>query len=44
MDMGKGEVCIHDVDPLDVYVDPNSRHKLFDDAENIELPKGFGRD
>ena len=26
MDMGKGEVCMHDVDPLDVYVDPNSRH------------------
>ena len=24
MDMGKGEVCFHDVDPLDVYVDPNS--------------------
>ena len=31
-DMGKGEVCFHDVDPLDVYVDPNSRSKLFDDA------------
>ena len=24
MDMGKGEVCIHALDPLDVYVDPNS--------------------
>ena len=35
MDMGKGEVCIHGVDPLDVYVDPNSRDKLFNDAENI---------
>jgi len=41
MDMGKGEVCIHDVDPLDVYVDPNSRHKLFDDAENVIVSKLF---
>ena len=23
LDMGKGEVCMHDIDPLDVYVDPN---------------------
>ena len=44
MDMGKGEVCIHDVDPLDVYVDPNSRHKLFDDAENIIISKLFTKD
>ena len=44
MDMGKGEVCFHDVDPLDVYVDPNSRHKLFDDAENIIISKLFTKD
>ena len=44
MDMGKGEVCIHDVDPLDVYVDPNSRHKLFDDAENVIISKLFTKD
>ena len=44
MDMGKGEVCFHDVDPLDVYVDPNSRHRLFDDAENIIISKLFTRD
>jgi hypothetical protein len=43
-DMGKGEVCFHDVDPLDVYVDPNSRHKLFDDAENIIISKLFTKD
>ena len=42
MDMGKGEVCIHDVDPLDVYVDPNSRDKFFNDAENIIISKLFG--
>ena len=41
MDMGKGEVCFHDIDPLDVYVDPNSRHRLFDDAENIIISKLF---
>ena len=44
MDMGKGEVCFHDVDPLDVYVDPNSRHRFFDDAENIIISKLFTKD
>ena len=44
MDMGKGEVCMHDVDPLDVYIDPNSRHKLFDDAENIIISKLFTKE
>ena len=43
MDMGKGEVCIHDVDPLDVYVDPNSRHRFFDDAENIIVSRLFSK-
>ena len=43
-DMGKGEVCMHDVDPLDVYIDPNSRHKLFDDAENIIISKLFTKE
>ena len=40
-DNGKGEVCFHDIDPLDVYVDPNSRHKFFDDAENIIVSRLF---
>ena len=44
MDKGKGEVCFHDVDPLDVYVDPNSRHRFFDDAENIIISKLFTKD
>ena len=44
MDMGKGEVCIHDVDPLDVYVDPNSRDKFFNDAENIIISRLFTRE
>mgnify|MGYP003148165253 CR=1 FL=1 len=44
MDMGKGEVCIHDVDPLDVYVDPNSRDKFFNDAENIIVSRLFTKD
>ena len=43
-DMGKGEVCLHDVDPLDVYVDPNSRSRFFDDAENIIISKYFTKD
>ena len=44
MDMGKGEVCIHDVDPLDVYVDPNSRDKFFEDAENIIVSRLFTKE
>ena len=43
-DMGKGEVCMHDIDPLDVYVDPNSRNRFFDDAENIIVSRLFSRD
>jgi len=31
-DMGKGEVCIKSIDPLDVYIDPNSRDPFCDDA------------
>ena len=44
MDMGKGEVCFHDLDPLDVYVDPHSQHRLFDDAENVIVSRLFTRD
>ena len=44
MDMGKGEVCIHDVDPMDVYVDPNSRSKFLDDAENIIVSRMFTKE
>ena len=44
MDMGKGEVCIHDVDPLDVYIDPNSRHPFADDAENIIISRLYTKD
>jgi hypothetical protein len=43
-DMGKGEVCIHDVDPMDVYVDPNARNKFLDDAENIIVSRMFTKD
>jgi hypothetical protein len=44
MDMGKGEVCFHDIDPLDVYVDPNARSRYFDDAENIIISRLFTKD
>ena len=43
-DMGKGEVCIHDVDPLDIYIDPNSRHPFADDAENIIISRLYTKD
>jgi regulator of replication initiation timing len=42
-DSGKGEVKIKDVDPLDVYVDPNSRDVFFDDAENIIISRRFSK-
>ena len=40
-DDGKGEVMLKDIDPLDVYVDPNSRDPYFDDAENIIISRNF---
>ena len=44
MDMGKGEVCIHNIDPMDVYVDPNARSKFLDDAENIIVSRMFTKE
>jgi len=38
-DMGKGEVCIKSVYPLDVYIDPNSRDRFCRDAANIIVAK-----
>ena len=34
-DFGRGEVKFTYVDPFRVYVDPNSRHKYFDDASGV---------
>lgn len=34
-DFGKGEVCIRDVDPLDVFPDPNSKDRLWRDAAHV---------
>ena len=34
-DYNRGEVKIKDLDPMDVFVDPNSRDRYFNDAENI---------
>lgn len=43
-DFGRGEVCVRDVDPLDVYIDPNSRDRLADDAENIIVSRLFTKE
>tara|TARA_R100000152_G_C6782309_1_gene219852 strand:+ start:37856 stop:40219 length:2364 start_codon:yes stop_codon:yes gene_type:complete len=43
-DDGKGEVMIKDIDPLDVYVDPNCRDMFFDDAENIIISRNFTKE
>lgn len=43
-DMGKGEVCFVDIDPMTVYVDPASRNRFADDAENILISKLVTRD
>lgn len=40
-DAGKGEVMIKDIDPFDVYVDPNARDPFFSDAENIIISRTF---
>tara|TARA_R100000458_G_C8274211_1_gene249137 strand:+ start:1072 stop:3408 length:2337 start_codon:yes stop_codon:yes gene_type:complete len=44
MDNGKGEVCFHSLDPMDVFVDPNSKDRFFDDAENIIVSKKFTKE
>jgi len=44
MDMGKGEVCIHDIDPLDVYIDPNSRSPHGDDAANVIISRLYTKE
>jgi len=38
-DMGKGEVKMKNLYPLDVYVDPNSRDIFFNDAANIIIAR-----
>ena len=38
-DMGKGEVTLSTEDPLDVIVDPTSKNRLFDDANDIFVVK-----
>ena len=38
-DMGKGEICMKAIHPLDVYVDPNSRDRYFKDAQHIMICK-----
>jgi len=43
-DMGKGEVKIKDIDSLDIYIDPNSRDKFCDDAENIIISRLFTKE
>mgnify|MGYP003112569732 CR=1 FL=1 len=40
-DFGRGEVCFHSVDPLDVYIDPNSSDTFCRDASNIIIAKLF---
>ena len=40
-DFGRGEVCFHSVDPLDVYIDPNSSDTFCRDASNIIIAKVF---
>jgi hypothetical protein len=34
-DDGKGEVCVRDIDPLDVYIDPNCRDRFCNDGDMI---------
>jgi len=43
-DDGKGEIKIKDIDPLDVYIDPNSRSRFCDDAEKIIISRLFTKE
>tara|TARA_R110002051_G_scaffold202268_1_gene268969 strand:+ start:9331 stop:11646 length:2316 start_codon:yes stop_codon:yes gene_type:complete len=38
-DLGKGEVCLKSIDPLDVYIDPNSKDTYGRDAAHILIVK-----
>ncbi len=38
-DFGKGEVCIKSIDPMDVFIDPNSRDPFAQDANHIMIAK-----
>ena len=38
-DMGKGEIIMKSIHPLDVYVDPNSRDRYFRDAQHLMVAK-----
>ena len=40
-DFNRGEVKIKDIDPMDVFVDPNSRDRYFGDAESIIVSRKF---
>lgn len=42
-DLGKGEVMITDLDPLDVYIDPKSKKQDSSDAENILVVKNLSK-
>ena len=42
-DYNRGEVKIRDIDPMDVYVDPNSRDRFFNDAESIIVSRKFSK-
>ena len=38
-DMGKGEVCLASIDPMSIYIDPASRNRYADDADNIIISR-----
>lgn len=38
-DLGKGEVCVKSINPLDIYIDPNSKDVYARDAANILVVK-----
>ena len=40
-DYGRGEVRFDSIDPRDVYPDPNSKHPLLDDAQDIVIRRLF---
>lgn len=43
-DFGKGEICIKSVDPMDIYIDPNSKDIFCRDAAHVLIARLFTRD
>lgn len=43
-DMGKGDICVKSLDPMDVYIDPNSKDIYCRDAAHILVARQYSKE